>query len=76
MLLIVMAELCPFLSVTLWTELEVPTAWLPKAMLVGLTVTDCAQRGEDTKAAKQTITHACQIADRIIGIGIPQFVVI
>jgi hypothetical protein len=57
MLVIVMAELWAFFSVTLWTELIVPWTWLPNATLVGLTVTVWASAGSVTNATKQARSH-------------------
>jgi hypothetical protein len=63
-LLIVIAELCPFVSVTLWIELVVPCAWLPNEIEVGLTVTDCEIAG-NTNAMKQASSEARRIARKI-----------
>ncbi|HZW93196.1 MAG TPA: hypothetical protein VFF64_09615, partial [Candidatus Eremiobacteraceae bacterium] len=50
MLVMVIAEVRVFFSVTFWTELAVPWAWLPNDRLVGLTVWERA--GRTAKRAK------------------------
>jgi hypothetical protein len=66
MLVSVIADPCPFLSVIFDPELAVPSAWLPNDTLVGLTVTDWETAGKQIAAAKQAGNNQRNTAVRVI----------